>query len=51
MKTYVVTMSALNAVTSGIYEAERIEAVFEYLSGEYPNYTVHSVIEVPNQKL
>lgn len=51
MKTYVITISAMGAVTVGIFDAQYIEEVFEYLSGEYPNYTVHSVIEVPSRRL
>lgn len=51
MKTYIITLSAMEAVTVGTYDAERIEEVYEYLSGEYPNYTVLSIVEVPNRKL
>lgn len=51
MRTYIVTLSAMSANIIGTYDAERIEEVYEYLSGEYPNYTVHSIIEVPTLKL
>lgn len=51
LKRYAITLELAGAIAQGIYDCEIIEEVFTFLSEEYPQHTIISVIEVPTRKL